>query len=72
MGHKGTYALSLTARWCCFLVVDGSMCPLAVFAAHTKPSAGFFAEFQRRSSSERTRGLMGGIRLASAVFPCVT
>jgi hypothetical protein len=35
------------------------MCPLAVAVAHTQPSDGLFASSQRRSRSDRTRGLKG-------------
>ena len=48
------------------------MCPLAVAVAHTQPSEGIFAAFQRLSSIARTRGLKGSILRAAAVLPCVT
>jgi hypothetical protein len=41
------------------------------FAAHTQPSCGFLAEFQRDSRTSRTRGVIGITRRAAAVLPRV-
>jgi hypothetical protein len=41
------------------------MCPLAVAVAHPQPTDGLFASSQRRSRSDRTRGLKGSIRRAA-------
>jgi hypothetical protein len=57
--HEGRTPLSLSARWCCFLTVEGSMCPLAVAVAHTQPSEGIFAASQRalqQRSNTRAQG----------------
>src|SRR5437868_8009162 len=45
------------------------MCPALVSAGHIHPSRGFPAEFQRLSSTMRTRGPNGSTRRAAFVLP---
>ena len=55
-----------------FFRLLGSKWPLIVGAGHTQPSRGLPASSQRCSSIFLTRGVIGNVRRAAAVFPCVT
>jgi hypothetical protein len=76
MGLRPFLAASLAmisnAALCCFLTLEGSTCPLRVGAGQIQPSTGLFARSHKVSRVARTLGVIGTIRVAATVLPCVT